>query len=374
LEKRENQEAKSELQQFDIEKHDPLWAEILKSEAQQSGDWDSYAQHLMNRYKSTNAPDTLLDYCDFEARRKNWAAVADLAPELMTRLGTADALRIAGMANLYPNRPAECLRILHLHQNLFADVTTLEQLHQISIVAKTKLGDLISATKEAEELSQSVPSMGNLVTLARLQLNTGDLQALAINARRLYERRPGVHSPANAPLAPRTLLRRAGGRLAKKLEVFIHHSFGKKRSHSLQSGCTPASLSMFPAGRKPLKPTRRRTPRGLPDREFRLLLQSGTAKIFRPVQPRGLSGKIRLLPCVISLWMSSFSTRLRCFLGDGMFQFNDARGAGVDIGKAGQASALPKCGPGIRSANCASGASRKESIRDQEAPTLLSNK
>src|SRR5258708_18316028 len=183
------QEAKRELQEFDIERIDPLWSEILRTEAQLSGDWDSYAKHLIHRYKSANAPDALLDYCDFEALRENWPAVADLGQELMTRIGTADALRIAGMANLYANRPAESLRILQSHQNLFADLTISEQLHRLSIAAKTKLGDLISARQEAEELSQNFPSTENLVILPRLQLNTGDLKALAINARRLNERK-----------------------------------------------------------------------------------------------------------------------------------------------------------------------------------------
>ena len=208
------QEAKSELQEFDIEKHDPLWAEILRSEAQQSGDWDSYAQYLMKRYKSTNAPDALLDYCDFEARRKNWPAVADLAQELMTRLGTADALRVASMANLYANRPAEALRILQLHQRLFVDATVSEQLHQVSIAAKAKLGSLISAKQEAEELSQRAPSTENLVTLARLQLNTGDLKALAINARRLHERKD-LDSGEALQLA--ALIRREDANLAESL-------------------------------------------------------------------------------------------------------------------------------------------------------------
>jgi hypothetical protein len=208
------QEAKNELQQFDIEKQDPLWTEILRNEAQQSGDWNSYAQYLMNRYKSTKAPDALLDYCDFEARRKNWAAIADLAQELMTRIGTADALRVASMANLYANRPAESLRILQLHQNLFADATVSEQLHQVSIAAKTKLGSLISAKQEAEELSQSAPSTENLVTLARLQLNTGDLKALAINARRLHERKD-LDSGEALQLA--ALIRREDANLAESL-------------------------------------------------------------------------------------------------------------------------------------------------------------
>jgi hypothetical protein len=209
-----SQEAKNELQQFDIEKHDPLWTEILRNEAQQSGDWNSYAQYLMNRYKSTKAPDALLDYCDFETRRKNWAAVADLAHELMTRIGTAEALRIASMANLYANRPAESLRILQLHQDLFADANISEQLHQVSIAAKTKLGSLISAKQEAEELSQNAPSTENLVILARLQLNTGDLKALAINARRLHERKD-LDSGEALQLA--ALIRREDANLAESL-------------------------------------------------------------------------------------------------------------------------------------------------------------
>jgi hypothetical protein len=210
----EIQNAKNELQQFDIEKHDPLWIEILRNEAQQSGDWNSYAQYLMNRYKSTKAPDALFDYCDFEARRKNWAAVADLAQELMTRIGTADALRVASMANLYANRPAESLRILQLHQDLFADANISEQLHHVSIAAKTKLGSLISAKQEAEELSQNAPSTENLVTLARLQLNTGDLKALAINTRRLHERKD-LDSREALQLA--ALIRREDANLAESL-------------------------------------------------------------------------------------------------------------------------------------------------------------
>lgn len=180
--------AKSELAQLEpTEKIDPLWCEIQRLESQKSGDWDAYAAALKNRYLATKGADALLEYCDFEARRKNWTVVANLSSELLLLVGTGDALRLAAIATFNAGRSKECLDLLASRADLVTDNPSGEELHRLSVACNRKLGRLILARQQAEHLSTFAPATANLLVLAQLQLETGESKALALNARRMYQ-------------------------------------------------------------------------------------------------------------------------------------------------------------------------------------------
>ena len=182
-------EAAIEIQAFDgAERADPLWSEIQRLESQKSGDWDAFSARLEERYLTTKTPDALLEYCEFEAHRKHWAAVARYAAELVARVGNGYALRLAAVATFNAGEAGDCLRLLALREDLFADPTSAEELERLAIAANRSTGNLLEARRRAERFAASSPSVENLMLMAQLQLETGDPKALALNARNLLRR------------------------------------------------------------------------------------------------------------------------------------------------------------------------------------------
>lgn len=210
----ESSQAQSLLQHVDPQHSDPVWSEIFRAEALRTGDWTSYSEHLRHRYELTKLPDALIKYCEFEAGRGNWTIVAAMAPELLSRLGTANSLRLAAIAELQANDPESAISLLESRRDLFDDVDQSEELLQLAVAARTKTGDLLGARRDAEHLVKAFPSTENLVRLARIQLDTGDLKAMAISARRLGERTDLEPSQA---LRVAALIRREDPTLAESL-------------------------------------------------------------------------------------------------------------------------------------------------------------
>jgi len=181
--------AKTELEQFDgAEKVDPLWPEIQRFESRKSGDWGAYEATLRARLVSTKSVETLLEYCEFAAHRRNWSAVTALSAELVERIGTPDALCLAAIAAFNAGQPRECLKLIESHTDFFADESRGEELRRVSIACNRKLGQLMTARQQAEQLSNAAPTTENLLLLAQLQLDTGDPKALALNVRQLAQR------------------------------------------------------------------------------------------------------------------------------------------------------------------------------------------
>ena len=207
--------AKSQLEQVDeAAKADPLWCEIQRQESRKSGDWEAYEKTLNARYVFTKSAEALFEYCEFAAHRKNWTAVAALSTELVDRVGTPDALCLAAIATFNAGQPRDCLKLLEPYDEFFADESRGEELQRISIASNRKLGHLMIARQQAEQLSNRVRSTENLLLLAQLQLDTGDPKALALNARQLAQRQDLSSDQA---LRIATLVRHEDPQLARSL-------------------------------------------------------------------------------------------------------------------------------------------------------------
>ena len=181
--------ARTALEQIDgPEGADPLWSEIQRFESRKSGDWGAYEATLRARFATTKSAEALLEYCEFAAHRMHWSAVAALSAELMERIGTPDALCLAAIATFNAGQPRECLKLLESHTHFFADESRGEELRRVSIACNRKLGQLMLARQQAEQLSNTAATTNNLLLLAQLQLDTGDPKALALNARQLAQR------------------------------------------------------------------------------------------------------------------------------------------------------------------------------------------
>jgi hypothetical protein len=168
---------------------DPLWCEIQRLESLRSGDWDTYAAALRNRYSATGGADALLEYCDFEAHRKNWGRVAERASELIALVGTADALRLAAISTFNDGQPRACLNLLTSRADLVTDDAAGLELHRLRIACNRKVGKLIEARERAEHLCTIAASTtADLLVLAQLQFETGETKPLVLNARKMYQR------------------------------------------------------------------------------------------------------------------------------------------------------------------------------------------
>jgi hypothetical protein len=97
-------------------------------------------------------------------------------------------LCLAAIALFNTGQPRECLKLLESHGDFFADESRGEELQRVSIASNRKLGRLMTARQQAEQLCNAAGSTENLLLLAQLQLGTGDPKTLALNVRQLAQR------------------------------------------------------------------------------------------------------------------------------------------------------------------------------------------
>jgi hypothetical protein len=140
--------------------------------------------------------------------------VVGLADELVQRIGTAEAVYLAGIALFNNGRPGDCLAILDSHVPLYRDEFHGEDLRRVSIACHTRLGHLMVARRQAEDLVAMASTTENLLLLAQLQFDTGDSKAFALNVRHIAQR-----SDLNSVDALRTatLVRHEDAQLAQSL-------------------------------------------------------------------------------------------------------------------------------------------------------------
>ena len=163
-------------------------AMALKAISRSTGDWLPLQDHLERSYKETNDPAFLLESCELMAYRHNWAYVADHAEQLIDKLQTADALRLAAIATNNDKRFSLCLKLLDTHRELFRNRKLPNELRRIRTICCQALGLLPQAIAEAEALVQDEPTTDHLVHLAYIYSQEGDLKSLTLTARRLIGR------------------------------------------------------------------------------------------------------------------------------------------------------------------------------------------
>lgn len=158
---------------------------ILREQARANGDWQTLTEYLEACWQESRNGQYLLEACQLQASLQDWAYVADRADNLVTLIGTPDALSLAVQGTWQVGRAEQCLQLLNYHQHLFARRVLPSYLCRLKAYCQARLGLISQAVADAEELARLHETVETLVTLMDLQLNQGDLRGLASTASRL---------------------------------------------------------------------------------------------------------------------------------------------------------------------------------------------
>jgi hypothetical protein len=155
-------------------------------------------RHLADSFAATSDPAFLFAACAVAAERSDWAFVAERREALLDLIGTPEAVQLAAVSAYHTGRFQVCREILDGRRDLFRHGKLPTDLRELRVATARQLGALSDALAEAEDLVHEDPSTSHLVNLARVYLDSGDLKALALTARRLLKR---------SDLAPRDALK-----------------------------------------------------------------------------------------------------------------------------------------------------------------------
>ncbi len=160
----------------------------LRASAKDIGDSEQLIHHLERSYAETGDPIFLLESCELMARQQNWLFVANRAESLVKELATGAALRLAAIAAYNAKRFDLCLRLLDHHRDFFSQNKLPYELRRLRASAQQALGMLPEAISEREALVHEEPTTENLLSLASLYFETGDIKGLAIISRQLVDK------------------------------------------------------------------------------------------------------------------------------------------------------------------------------------------
>ncbi|NER48521.1 MAG: hypothetical protein F6J92_17825, partial [Symploca sp. SIO1A3] len=164
-----------------------IQAAILREQARVSVNWQTLAEYLETCWQESHNGQYLSEACQLRASLQDWAYVADRADDLVSLVGTSDALSLAAQCAGQAGRFEQCFQLLNDHHELFPDSTLPPYLRHLRTCCQARLGLISQAVADAEELARSHETVENLVTLMNLQLNQGNLRGLAITASRLLK-------------------------------------------------------------------------------------------------------------------------------------------------------------------------------------------
>ncbi len=157
----------------------------LSQLASTSGDWEPLSDHLEDLYQSTNDPAVLLKLCQLKAQQDKWSSIVPHIDSLLGQLGSPEVFNLAATTLYNTHQYAQCLNMIEDSLNLFYEGILPNQLKQLRILCNKELGNYPSAIHEAEEVASNQPTTNNILTLARLLHDKGDIRGVAAQANRL---------------------------------------------------------------------------------------------------------------------------------------------------------------------------------------------
>ena len=179
----------------------PLHARV---EAERTGDPAGLLDRLATEYRDTGDPGVLLESCIAAAEAERWAFIVEYSDELVERVATAEAVRLAAIAHFNAGAFASALALLDGHLDLFRQRRLPPDLRRVRVRVQEALGVLPAAVTDAEALAHDEPTSENLLELVRVYAFKGDLRGAVWVARRLKDR--ADLSPADALRLAATLL------------------------------------------------------------------------------------------------------------------------------------------------------------------------
>jgi len=159
--------------------------DVLEAQVRKSGDRRALSEHLYSSFKETGQGTYLWEYCKAKAASNEWQDVATCADDLLALVGTSDALKVAAVAMFNARRPNDCLSLLDRHRDFFLHGTLPTDMCHLRIQCLRLAGALPRALSTAEAIALEDPSTDNLVMFMDILLAKGDLDRLAVAAKRL---------------------------------------------------------------------------------------------------------------------------------------------------------------------------------------------
>lgn len=161
---------------------------VLRTRAEQTGDWSEVLEHLERSYEETADPRFLFDACEVKESQEDYAYVASRAQRLVDELGTAEALRLAVVGAYNDGKFELCMRLLDDHREVLSGGKLSRELRQVRLGCQHRLGHLPDAAREAERLYSEEPTFANGLNLLVVRSSLGDRPGTVLAARQLADR------------------------------------------------------------------------------------------------------------------------------------------------------------------------------------------
>jgi len=160
---------------------------LFQAQAQKTGDWKPFAEHLEKCYAKTGEPETLYHLCGAKAQCQDWAFIAGHAEDLVKSIPTPKGIGLAALATYNVGDFTKCRRILEENRDIFPQMQLPPHLRRLRIQCLISLGVLSEAVLEAETLTNLEPNLRNMMDLGALYLRKGDLAGLESVAKRVMK-------------------------------------------------------------------------------------------------------------------------------------------------------------------------------------------
>lgn len=165
-----------------------VYGMLLEAQAKEDNNWSELGSYLIRRYEENGSPNCLFQYCSLMAKQGQWGVIADHATQLIEEINTARAVELAAGGAFNVRRYELCRQLLDQYRHIFQHQVLPNQLRRMHVICQLQLGDLAAAVMEAELLIRDEATIDNILCLAQVYFERGDLNRLAVVARQLYMR------------------------------------------------------------------------------------------------------------------------------------------------------------------------------------------
>lgn len=169
-------------------------ATLTRVTARTKRDFERLAAEFDAEYRASGSGHCLFRSCELRLRNKDWAYVASHAAELLVKVPTDAALRVALQGSLMHGNYEQCLQLIRDHTGVLHGGELSPDIRVLRAECQQKLGHWQDAITEAEALYRERPTVDRLANYLRLLIETSDVPRCALAARELLQL-PGVEAP-----------------------------------------------------------------------------------------------------------------------------------------------------------------------------------
>ena len=155
--------------------------------ARSKADFARLAEQLEKEYRLTGSPQLLFKCCEIRVRTNDWKFISEHATELVEKLRTDAALRLALHATFTQGDYELCLNLLLQYSGLLLGGHLSPDIRTLRAECQQRLGHWQEAIAGAEALYRERPSLERFAEYFRLLLVTADVPRCALAARELLE-------------------------------------------------------------------------------------------------------------------------------------------------------------------------------------------